>query len=203
MSVHFRAPDRGEGSYATGPSAFRITEVHGSDHSVRLHPHQFAPHAEFSHTVLLPHVDVEKLGLAYDAATLAVRLLGRGWAAVAGPVVMRAPEADEHPARATISQVDHAAPYAQALLSLPLAKRIVVARTLFAVLTRPGTQRNVAQMLHISVSTLRNHLESVSRHLPPSVQLQDYPALSYILPTLMQLWHEECGNHRRRPIRVS
>jgi len=196
MSVQHRWPSGPETTGCPCPSTTTVAEVLAHDHVVRLHPRECAPNPCLPHTAVVAQVDIDSLGLAYDAATLAVRLLGRGWCSAPGPVTLLCPSPEDRPARATNQQLDQIRPYVESLLALPVTRRIAVTRTLFAVLTQPGTQMQLATMLHISASTLRAHLSSIAASLPHPLDPRHTLALSSTLPTLASLWRREARTGR-------
>lgn len=166
-------------------------QVRAADHCVRLHPSRFVPDSLHQHTVLVTADDIESLVRAYQAATLTVRILIRKWSAFASPIRIACPNSDARPPLSAAGALDRLTPHVEALLALPLATRIPVARTLFTVLTQPGRQSDLAHILHVSRSTLRNHLDAVADHLPSGLLPQSNPAVADVLPLLLKLWAAE------------
>lgn len=193
LSIQAGTPATSSSSAPT--QAPRYAEVRATDHCVRLNPHRFAFDSADSPTVLVAAPDIESLVRAYQSATLTARVLMRQWSAVIGPLAIPCPHRNARAPQVSTVTLDGFTPYVDALLAIPLSTRIVVARTLFTVLSRPGRQADLAHRLHMSRSTLRNHLAAVAAHLPAGLQPHENPALADVLPTLVNLWSLE----RERP----
>lgn len=195
LSVHLIQADIG----TDGATVRRVLKtppigLSAFDHVAYLHEHEHVWPAStaLGHVTPAVHVDpVASIDMTqpYEAAVLYARMGGLRWYEASEPIRISGIEPSGISARFTTAALQEVSSVIDRLLMLPAGQRQAVVRTVHHTVTTPGTQQSRADMLRISRSTLRSHLDAVGIH-PDSSDLttQQIVTLAFVLPALAQVW---------------